>query len=382
MKRQNRITLLGILMAFVVFLSSCGENTLDVLPTNPDEDISGETTESQESIVSQSVLDFIALKADLSKLQNIGGNSFGTNGAGGRAAARKAARQDSTDWDDEWYSCADVTEFEENGVYTITYDYGDGCEEGDDYFSVFNYGKYISVFKFDFSFDTLDWNGGVTGGYEGSMNYENFGSRYDFDGYENEFVLDGTAFYATTFKDIFDFNEYSSTMASSYQENLIIQEMTDGESFTAIIKSDVEEVYESAYNEGEDEFRDLLTITKANYTYTTNEAVYTSTVIEPLVMDFNCFEYEEDWEDWDDDEEGDDEGDEGEDGDDEGDWDDDEDREGDDGFTYVSGIEEVTVDGLKYTIDYGNGACDNIVIVTDEAGVSVEYDLATGEVAI
>ena len=84
MKRQNRITLLGILMAFVVFLSSCEENTLDVLPTNPDEDISGETTESQESIVSQSVLDFIALKADLSKLQNIGGNSFGTNGAGGR----------------------------------------------------------------------------------------------------------------------------------------------------------------------------------------------------------------------------------------------------------------------------------------------------------
>lgn len=252
---------------------------------------------------------------------------------------------DDDDWDEEdeddhecgWTTCA-TEEFIENadGSFTWILDYGEeGCEEN----GYFMKGKIVETFRED----------GNT--FESTTEYFNFG--------DDEYSTNGTSTYSGTFTEPADsletlIAEYSSTY--SFTENLTIA--YEDETFSVESEgTETENQFGSSQDSG---------FTKCT---SSNGDFFHSEIIEPLYYSYAC-EYgeieggennadslatEEIYEP----------------------------GEMDFVFVYVSGIENImyqemsdigeTISG-DFTIDYGNGECDNIVIIT-ENGVSETVDL-------
>ncbi|MCR9253009.1 MAG: hypothetical protein NXI20_21535 [bacterium] len=315
-------------------------------PIAPDPTTENPTTASSKS--SSKISGIIALKANISGFMANGSIGGSNSSASGRAEARKAmntqARGDGDYEDDwEWETCADVTETENaDGSYTIVYDYGEGCQEVDCDYEITVFGKLTDTFFWTEDETSEDsWSGSSNG----STVFENFGERFaeeeDGEVYNWEYIIDGNSEYTNTFSETFTEDDFAFTSDETYKENLTITEVEDGEQYSFSMTSDVEETYE--YGNGEDK----LTVTKGDYDFSGEDGEsYSARVISPLVMLFDC-EGAEDEDEY--------------------------------VFTFVSGVEEITYEGETYSIDYGNGTCDNIVTITNPDGTTETVDLGDYE---
>jgi len=323
--KKHIISKLAISLTILFLLASCeDESVID----QPEDKVSGIDMELLAS--------FLKLKSDMT-ISN-GGQQTQVSQANGRMESAARTTEDGEP-SDPWETCAEVTETEEDGVYTLIMDYGDGCYEGDEIFQIFYFGKYTSVYTYDYT-DSVNI-GDFSGKTSGKTTYENFGSKYEFEDSTDEYITNGASTYQAVFEDSFDHETgiFETKFDSDYQDDLFIKEIFEGQEFNVRLISDVTENYE--YTAELDDFSDIHTITKADYSYTLNDTLtYTSKVIAPLVMTSECSDNDEFV------------------------------------FTYISGVEEVSSNGVTLTINYGDGECDNIIVVTDEDGNSEEIDLS------
>lgn len=236
------------------------------------------------------------------------------------------------DGDDPWYweSCATITETtNEDGTYTMIYDYGDGCEEGYGDYSYFMHGKFTMTYSYNFTQTETSYSDE----YFYDVTYENYGGSYAYDGYSSEWNMDGESTYEGSSAYNWETMEYSgeyahsSDMDYSYDDQLY--------SYSSVGMSN--------YNEQ----RSITPIGINNFSY--GDYFYNTEVIKPLVFKYSC-------------------------------------NEESNGqadslmymFTYVSGKEEIKYSSEEgtgsFVIDYGNGECDNIIYIIED-GKRVKVDL-------
>ena len=194
---KNLVLGIGILLAAV----ACQEDPVEPIPEpNGEIDLSS----------------LLSMKANLSGIKSNASGGASSQFAGGRLSGMRSAaarlQDDNGDGDttniwEPWETCAEITETEnEDGSFTVVYDYGDGCYEGDEYWKIFMYGKFT---------DTYSWterdasDNSYSGTSSGSTVYENFGSKFDDEEYAYEYELDGTSEYSSEYEDEWDDDEYS-----------------------------------------------------------------------------------------------------------------------------------------------------------------------------
>jgi len=348
---KKRIYELLAALLLVVFFTACEQSDLT------EEIIQDETGE----INKEALLAFLRIKSELAN-QNGDENLMATNEslAGGRIANGRIAMDsledesdsliweddgDSLYWEDEdwgfWETCAEITETVSDETVTVVVDYGEGCYEGDEYFQVFHFGKYTE--EYTSNWDEIGTDSSIVGKFTGSTLYEQFGTKYTYgedDEFIDEYIMDGLTTYSSESNDFFEGEVYKTNLLSEYQEDLRIEEKFGDEESKVDLQSDVKEEFSMSLEV--DDFSYIHTILEATYSYILNDtSSYQSEVIEPLVMTSECDDDEEDFY----------------------------------VFTFVSGVEKITADGVTFTVDYGDGTCDNIITVTDENGNSEEIDL-------
>ena len=240
---------------------------------------------------------------------------------------RGRAENDSTDTTTP--SClVETWEDDGNGNFTYTLDFGDGC----DYYGEFLKGKLVEKGSYNES------------SFSSTTTYTNFGGQ--------DWTIDGTTSYSGTWEEtesntsepadtaVYDFNasyEFSADLKTSYMEygHDSTSEVSTGERL-------IEVDYEAQGSEEVDQDSYIVKTRTESVEISSGES-FQSQVDTPLFYDFNC--------------------------EDDGVW------------IFVSGKESGSYtfgdQSGTYSIDYGSGACDNIVTVT-ENGVSEEVDL--GEV--
>jgi hypothetical protein len=230
-----------------------------------------------------------------------------------------------------WQSCAEITETKNSdGSITVTTDYGDGCDEGYGDYHYFMHGKYSYTYKYEQSqsgsiFKYVYFYRNIA---------ENYGGMYYSDSDTSEWLSNGHSTYSgesqyDTAKQTFSgFYSYSDTSEYEYDQ------------MTYLYKSEGQTTY--------DEKKSTTPINSYEYTY--GNDYYKSIVLKPLVMDYTCYSMFTEmmvrpfW------------------------------------STYVSGRERVHYirDGVEgeFEIDYGNGECDNIIVIY-ENGKVFKIDLST-----
>ncbi|MEQ9404756.1 MAG: hypothetical protein RIM99_14280 [Cyclobacteriaceae bacterium] len=320
MKTRKLITaVVWVVAATLVW--SCSENEV--------------TPEIQEEI---SITDNILIGSN-SVLNRVRGNGFGGPmgaifGNYGRAQGRSASPlsmmkevshtksvNDSTD--NNIPDClTESWEDDGNGNYTYTLDFGDGC----DYYGEFLKGKLVETG----SYSDNSFNASVT--------YTNFGG--------NDWMIDGTYTYSGTWEDNsnsedstnWNFNatyEFTADLTEQYTDYGYPEDSTQASTGETIVTVD----YVANGKETMDQDGYVVQSRNVSVSTSTNEA-FTSSVDSPLVYDYTC--------------------------------------EADNVWTYTSGVESGSYtygdQTGSYSIDYGDGTCDNIIFVT-ENGVTEEIDL-------
>lgn len=302
---------------------SCNETT-DVTP------------QPQENTFSANILQNSG--SAMSRVRGIGfggpiGAIYGnlTSGSAGRSAgsplamSRMAAGRTATDSaNHEVPECLTET-WEDDGAgnYTYTLDFGDGC----DYYGEFMKGKLVETGNYS------DNN------FSSSATYTNFGGE--------DWSIDGTYSYSGTWDESAETDESNPEdsvwlYSASYQfEADLIQKYTEilhDEETDAETETEITVTYVANGSESMDQ--DSYTVESRNESVevSTGES-FTSQVDAPLFMDYTC---------------------------------------GDDVWIFVSGVESGSYthgdETGTYSIDYGDGSCDNIISVT-ENGVTEEVDL-------
>jgi hypothetical protein len=244
---------------------------------------------------------------------------------------------DTAVWNDPWFweTCAEVSEIRnDDGSQTLTYDYGDGCEEGWGDYRYTMHGRYSSTWKYsDYQEGSIVYNS-----YLYNTLYENYGGSYYGEG--SSWSIDGQSDYAG--ESHYDTTDFS--FEGWYEWDDRTSYRYDEESYD----------YTSS---GKTKYDSRGSVTEsAEYEYSTGpDYYYKSIVLKPLVSDYTCnSDYYRSPEEG-----------------------------GDDRislwvYSYVSGIEKVDylAEGKtgSFVIDYGDGKCDNIIYVT-ENGVTVRVDL-------
>jgi len=234
---------------------------------------------------------------------------------------------------DPWYweSCATITETShEDGTYTVSYDYGDGCEEGYGDYSYFMHGKFTMTYSYQY----LEGENSYSDEYYYDVAYENYGGSYSYDGYTSEWNMDGQS----TYQGESAFNWETMDYSGEYAHASDMDYSYDDQIYS------YESVGQSNYNQN----RSITPIGLNNYTY--GDYFYNTEVIKPLVFKYSC-------------------------------------NESDGGktsdrlaymFTYVSGKEEIKYKSEEgtgsFVIDYGDGECDNIIFIIQD-GNTVKVDL-------
>ena len=255
--------------------------------------------------------------------------------SGGRLAEDSASvpPSDTTIINDPWVSCATVTTtLNKDGSQTTMYDYGDGCEEGYPGYKYLMFGKYSSTFR-----NSAEHVGSL---YKESYLYkwlaENYGGRYYYNNDTTEWHSNGSSDYSGE-------SQYD-TAKQTYSGNYTYS--ADNEYAWDSIQYLYKGHGKTSYTEKQ------FVIESSVYEYTYNGDYYKTEVIEPLVSRYDCngggISYCRMF------------------------------------FTYVSGREFIRYkqDGKEgsFEINYGDGTCDNIVVVT-ENGKSIEVDLGNRIVA-
>ncbi|MEO9870934.1 hypothetical protein [Ekhidna sp.] len=329
MKTRKSI-IAGMWVAVAALVWSCDEN--GETPINP----------QQENIVAQNLL--VNSNTAVSKLRGNGiggpmGALFGNfeNGRSGRSSQspsamfRAAGRvaNDSTnvgDTTDITHPTCLIEKWEDdgNGNYTYTLDFGDGC----DYYGEFLKGKLVETGSYSES------------GFSSKATYTEFGGH--------DWTIDGTHNYSGTWQEISDTSEPSDT--SDYQYNASYEFSADlktsymeyGHDTTSEVSAGerlVEVDYVAQGSEEIDQNGYTVKTRTESVDISTGES-FSSSVDTPLFYDYNC--------------------------------------ESDNVWVFVSGQESGNYtygdQSGSYSINYGDGTCDNIVTVT-ENGVSEEVDL-------
>lgn len=231
-----------------------------------------------------------------------------------------------------WVSCATITEtVNPAGSTTTTTDYGDGCMEGDEYYQYFMHGKNSFTYKYDQS------QSGSIFKYSYFTRFisENFGGKYYFENDSTEWVNNGRSTYSGESQ--YDSIDHSFSGSYSYSDT---SEYTYDD-ITYIYKS----IGQSMYN------MNKSVVESSNYEYSYGSDYYRSDVLIPLVSDYTCTIWSMG----------------GVNG-------------GIDGgmmmpfwSTYTSGRERVQFkqgdSAGSFEIDYGNGECDNIIVIYENGKV-------------
>ena len=321
--KTNKPIIASLWIAMAVLVWSCNEETDAPNPL-------------QENVVSQNLL--VNSNTALDKLRSNGiggpmGALFGNfqNATNGRSAKSPSAMfrssgrtsQDSTDVD-ETTCLVETWEDDGNGNYTFTLDFGEGC----DYYGEFLKGKLVEKGSYSES------------GFSSTATYTNFGG--------NDWTIDGTHSYSGTWEEInetsepADSSEYYYNASYQFSADLKTSYMEFGHDSTDEVSTGEQLIEVDYVAQGSEEVdQDGYTVQSRSesITVSTGES-FSSQVDSPLFYDFNC--------------------------------------ENDDVWIYVSGQESgsYTYEGQSgtYSIDYGDGECDNIVTVT-ENGVSEDIDL-------
>lgn len=253
-------------------------------------------------------------------------NQFGMTAARTQSGARKLSTartvEDSTDVDDhtdcEWTTCATETYVEnDDGSITWTLDYGeDGCED----YGYWMKGKIIETYIYD------------ENTYSGTIEYINFGDEY--------FTQNGTSTFSGTWED-----NWSEEDSTDYSYSGTYQHSEDMEYTYIDEDEDIEETY-SVVASGKQSYDETgFTVEEEDYTYTAeNGDTFSGSVSTPLFYSYECETDDNDQ------------------------W----------IFVYVSGVENYTYAESDatgtFSIDYGDGECDNIITIT-ENGETYEIDL-------
>ncbi len=211
-----------------------------------------------------------------------------------------------------------------NGNYTYTLDFGDGC----DYYGEFLKGKLVEKGSYNES------------SFSSKTTYTNFGGH--------DWTIDGTHSYSGTWEEVAGTSEPSDTVEhdynASYEFNADLKTsyMEYGHDSTSDVSTGerlVEVTYVASGSEEVDQNGYTVKTRQESIEVSTGES-FQSQVDIPLYFDYNC--------------------------------------EDEDVWIFVSGKESgsYTIGDQTgtYSIDYGNGECDNIVTVT-ENGISEEVDL-------
>ena len=313
-------------------LGSCSDS--DNIPIGNLEDLSEEAK------------GFFSLRNNASKSMDVGGSSAinksfqsTIQSMGGSGALIFEKTGDSTLVSDPigWTTCAAITQTENpDGSVTYITDYGNGCTEGYGEYAYLMFGKYSYTWKYTESksgsqIKTTYFSRNRTDGYGGEYYYEGVTNRWKSNGrstYSGESIYD-------TAKQTF-LGKYTYSDTSDYTYNGV----------TYLYKS----MGTSSYDEKK-------SVTNTNiYEYKTSKEFYRSTVLKPLVSDYNCFAdasvIKAESIMW---------------------W-----------PSYVSGREKIEYerDGKsgQFEIDYGSGECDSIVLIYENGKVfkldlSKDYEL-------
>jgi hypothetical protein len=255
---------------------------------------------------------------------------------------------DSTLYGEPWVSCAVITEtVNEDGSITTVTDYGQGCDEGSDDWKYRMWGKIISTYLYN---NTINGSTMVDA-YSYKTDYDKFGGFYYYD--SSEWEMNGHSNY--TGESEYDTADYSFSGWYIYNDDNTYRWNNENYTYKA---------------NGKFTYSNTKWVTEySDYEYSNDTSYYKTTVLEPLVMDYTCtppIMYLNGAK-----------------------------GEGTDSsnvvyvFTYVSGIEDIHYrqgeEEGHFSIDYGDGSCDNIITVT-ENGNSVEIDLSNnwygGDVAM
>lgn len=260
---------------------------------------------------------------------------------GGRIAgdstdsSKPGSSGDSSIVESPWQSCAVVTTVKNNdGSVTTTYDYGDGCWEGNDWYKYLMFGKFINTYKSEMSQEGTRF----FDKYFYSSTYDNYGGRYYYDTIPHDWVYDGSS----TYKGSSEYDTARQTYKGSY-------EYTDA---TTSRYDTVEYVYQGS---GKSYYDEKKTVQERNdYEYKSGTDFYRTKVLKPLVSNYDCNPYLSEslslkcW-----------------------------------FITYISGRERIEYkqgeeSGL-FEIDYGDGECDRIITII-ENGKRVEIDLGLDQI--
>ena len=245
---------------------------------------------------------------------------------------------DSTLYGKPWVTCAVISETNnpDGSITTIT-DYGNGCDEGWDDWKYRTWGKITSTYLY-----TTQMNGtGITDSFSYHTQYDNYGGYYYAD--SSQWGMNGYSNYAG--ESTYDTADYTFNGWYAYSDDISYRWNDQTYSYkgsgktTYTNKSWVTENADYEYSDGMDYY-------------------YRSTVLKPLVMDYTCTPpvmYLN------------------------GEKSGAEPSTGIYVMTYVSGIESVKYrqggESGEFTIDYGDGTCDNLITIT-ENGISVVIDLS------
>lgn len=308
---------------------SCNEDDGNIDPQTP----------SESSIVKDNLLTGSNLAMSRLRDQGFGGpmgaifGNFASSNAGRSGATplsmmnhsmRGRTSNDSTDTGGESPAClTEIWEDDGNGTYTYTLDFGGGC----DYYGEYLQGKFTETGTYtDASFSS-------------TTTYTNFGGE--------DWMIDGTQSYSGTWESDSENpeNEEDSlnwTYSATYQfaADLDMSYMEYGYDSTSEVSTGeqlIEVDYVAQGAESVDQSSYTVESRTESVSVSTGET-FSSTVDAPLFMNFECADV----------------------------------------WIYVSGIESGSWayqgNSGSYSINYGDGTCDNIVTVT-ENGVSEEVDL-------
>jgi hypothetical protein len=225
--------------------------------------------------------------------------------------------------------CALTNYSEIPGGYEIAVDYGEGCDLGWEGYIYILFGKYKHLYKIS----NIPNGSKITGKYEMKSEYDNYGGRYSSDSTgEHSWSMDGRSTY-------FGSSEWD-TLGGKFNGMYV---NTDEMSYT------YDNSTYSYFSEGSSEYDEEKWALNTNiYRYINSNDFYESVVLKPLVYKYACYQIV---------------------------------SLTDTGISasYVSGSEKITYkQGDKsgsFIIDYGDGACDNIITII-ENGVEIKIDLS------
>lgn len=322
--KTKKIIISSVWIATAALLWSCDDSNA-VAPETPD----NSSIANNILIGSSSALNRIRGNGFGGPIGAIYGNHSGrTAGKSGsplaimRNASRGRSYADSTDVSTP--DCLIETwEDDGNGTYTFTLDFGDGC----DYYGEFMKGKLVEIGTYtDNSFNS-------------SVTYTDFGSsdwsidgNYTYSGTWEDNLTNGTSQPADSSE--WDFSasyEFTADLTQQYTDYGYPEDSTQASTGETIVTVD----YEASGSEEMDQHGYTVNARTVAVSVSNGEA-FTSSVDAPLYFDYTCQ---------------------------------------DDVWSYTTGIESGSYafedQTGSYSIDYGDGTCDNIISLTENGTTEV-----------